>query len=73
MSNPEYVGQCCDGCGGHLYLDHAGEYYVARDHGTHWLNHSEANRAARAAGWYIADKDLCPECREKMEVPGANQ
>lgn len=71
MSNPEKILQQCDGCEGYLYdsLASAYRYEVRGRNGTQYDNHSEAWADARAAGWYIAEKDLCPECREKMEVP----
>lgn len=70
MSNPEFIAQQCDGCGGFLHGRHAYEYAVAPpDFATLYVNHSEAHRHARAAGWYLVEADLCPTCKEKQEVP----
>lgn len=70
MSNPEFIAQKCDGCG-KLLTEHGTTIAIGHvgDPIAYLTNHSEAHRHARAAGWYIAEVDLCPVCAEKREVP----
>lgn len=67
MSNPEFVAQKCDQCPHKIGPRGT---LVVYDPPKMFENHSDAHREARAYGWYIAEKDLCPYCASKMEVPG---
>jgi hypothetical protein len=58
--NVELIRKQCDGCNIELYQPGCNLFN----------NHSDADAKARAQGWYIdGQQDLCPTCRDKMEVP----
>lgn len=75
MSNPEFIAQRCDACPNwHAWHPLSGFAAAPAGPGSrhdivHFKNHSDAHSAARAAGWYIAEVDLCPACVEEREVP----
>ena len=74
---PEFISLQCDHCGGALTHLYDGRYVVTEPNDGKipemFVNHSEAYRAGRAAGWYIADLELCPTCAEAYAVEKSNQ
>ena len=76
MSNPEFVAQKCDGCPNWLAWSNMRSAFINAPAGPGTGNdirsfesHGEAHREARSKGWYIAERDLCPVCRDEQEVP----
>jgi len=70
VSNRESITQHCDGefCQSVITTDGT-RSAASQSKWRHFDSHSEAWKVARRQGWYIADRDLCPSCREKVEVP----
>ena len=82
MATPEFISLQCDHCGGALAQIYDGQrwahqWVVAQPNDglelEMFINHSEAYRAGRKAGWYIAEAELCPTCAEAYAVEKSSE
>jgi len=68
MATPEFIGMQCDHCQNTVAATFDGWLRTGRNGQEMFRNHSEAYKAARHLGWYIAEVELCPACAEAYAV-----